>query len=64
MLKTGLRAYDSYEEELFITGIKKLIQFNCMDRGRPWFDTEHNMVTVDKNKDTLKIQISLAIIII
>jgi len=41
---------------------KKIIQFNCMDRGRPWLDNERNMVTVDKSKDILSIQISFAIL--
>jgi hypothetical protein len=40
---------------------KKWMQFNCMDGGRPWLDNEHNMITVDKSKDILSIQISLAI---
>lgn len=37
------------------------MQFKCMDRGRPWLGTEHNMVTVDKSEDILSIQISLVV---
>jgi hypothetical protein len=32
-----------------------------MDRGRPWLDTEHNMVTVDESKDISIVEISLAV---
>ena len=34
-----------------------------MDKERPWFDTGHNMVTVDKSKDTLRIANIILIII-